>query len=208
MDENLLSLLEELSLRSCGSEDENCSRDIGNNRLWGNQLHNSAYNTSSSNVSSPTYEQLTNSIPEEDLELKSAVNSLFQDLKPSNVKTTIAQSSQPQDGYDKSKLLVALLGNVDIVTCAVKKINQLVSLGKKMEQIYRCYYVDPNVHIDLNEVSQLITAFSDIYDNESYVRKVNVSRVYHAYCRKLLDIYNSRTATNGVQPDCDDRMIS
>lgn len=199
MDENLLSLLEELSLRSC-SEDENCTRDTANSYLSSNY-------TSSSNVSSPAYEQLVSSLPEEDLELKQAVNSLFQDLKPTNPGRTGEQ--QQGVGYDKSKLLVALLGNVDLVTCAVKKINQLVSLGKRMEQIYRSYYVNPSIELDLEELSQLITAFSNIYNSESYVREVNVSRVYQAYSRKLWDIYQARTTgvSNG-QIGGDEEMSS
>lgn len=196
MDENILSLLEELSLRSC-SEDENYTRDRANNYLSSNY-------TSSSNVSSPNYEQLTNSITDEDLELKNAVNSLFQDLRPST--TNRGQTSQ-SDGYDKSKLLIALLGNIDLVTCAVKKINQLVSLGKRMEQVYRSYYINPNVALDLDEIGRLITAFNDIYNSESYVREVNVSRVYQAYCKKLLDIYNS-SANGNNSTECDDQMIS
>lgn len=196
MDENLLSLLEELSLRSY-SEDEN-----GFSR--GSRNHNSESNyTSSSNVSSPTFEQVTSANVEEDIELKNAVNSLFQDLKP----TQTSRNETPQQDYDKSKFLVALLGNIDLVTCAVKKINQLVSLGKKMEQIYRRYYVDPNVELDLIELSQLITAFMNIYNSESYVREVNVSRVYLAFCNKLIDIYNSRTEANN-QSASDENMIS
>lgn len=177
MDENILTLLEELSLRtsSC-NEDDDYAKDRGNNYLSSNY-------TSSSNVSSPSHDQLTGNIVEEDLELKNAVNSLFQELSP---------TSDLRSGYDKSKLLVALLGNVDLVTCAVKKVNQLVSLGKRMEQIYRSYYVDPNIQLDLEEMAQLIRAFNNIYESESYVREVNVSRVYHAYCKKLIDIYNAR----------------
>lgn len=168
MDENLLSLLEELSLRSC-SEDENCLKDEATN-------HNGSNYTSNIEV--------------EDLELKNAVNSLFHDLRPTSASRTGCSSSS--EGYDKSKLLVALLGNIDLVTCAVKKINQLVSLGKKMEQIYRRYYIDPNVPLDLEEINQLISAFTNIYNSETYIREVNVSRVYQAYCRKLIEIYNSR----------------
>lgn len=194
MDENLLSLLEELSLRSC-SEDENCLKEKGT------YYHGSTY-TSSSNVSSPTFEQLTNNIAEEDLELKNAVNSLFQDLKPTAPSRTGCSNSD--DSYDKSKLLVALLGNIDLVTCAVKKINQLVSLGKKMEQIYRRYYVDPNTPLDLDEINQLISAFSNIYNSERYVREVNVSRVYQAYCKKLIEIYEFRVRQEGL---CNDSMI-
>lgn len=149
---------------------------------------------SSSNVSSPNYDQLTNSMPDEDIELKNAVTSLFQDLKPTSNGDNSTAMHNDNGGYDKSKLLVALLGNVDLVTCAVKKINQLVSLGKKMEQIYRCYYRDPDVEMDLEKISQLIAAFTSIYNSESYVREVNVSRVYQAYCIKLLDIYNHRMA--------------
>lgn len=195
MDENILSLLEELSLRSC-SEDENFSRDRANNYLSSNY-------TSSSNVSSPNYEQLANSISDEDLELKNAVNSLFQDLKPTTDRGQASQS----DGYDKSKLLIALLGNIDLVTCAVKKINQLVSLGKRMEQIYRSYYINPSVALDMDEVGQLITAFTNIYNSESYVREVNVSRVYQAYCKKLSDIYNSNI-NRDASGQGDDEMIS
>lgn len=194
MDENLLSLLEELSLRTSFSEDENCSRDNGNNCPSSNY-------TSSSNVSSPTYDQLTNNIAEEDTELKNAVNSLFQDLNLSNPR---AQANKQEAGYDKSKLMLALLGNIDLVTHAVKKINQLVSLGKRMEQIYRGYYVDPNVGLDLDEIAQLINAFFHVYNSEKYVREVNVSRVYHAYCRKLIDIYNSRTN----QMNFEEQMLS
>lgn len=187
MDENLLSLLEELSLRtsSC-TEDENYFKKSGNNYLSSNYA-------SSSNVSSPSYDQLANYTHEEDLELKNAVNSLFQELNPPNTRYAGQPNSNEQNiGYDKSKLMVALLGNIDLVTCAVKKINQLVSLGKRMEQIYRCYYVNPNVQLDLNEIAQLISAFSNVYNSEGYVREVNVSRVYQAYCKKLIDIYNVR----------------
>lgn len=192
MDENLLSLLEELSLRSC-SEDETYPRANG----AGSSSNHTQY--SSSNVSSPNYDQLTNCVSDEDVELKNAVTSLFHDLRPNNGDSTTVQVPA-NGGYDKSKLLVALLGNVDLVTCAVKKINQLVSLGKKMEQIYRCYYRDPNVELDLNKISQLIDAFTSIYNSESYVREVNVSRVYQAYCIKLLDIYENRMAQcNNVQ---------
>lgn len=185
--DQLITLLEELSLRSSHSEDENYqSKDSGVN-------FGSNYN-SSSNVSSPNYDQLTGNIAEEDVELKSAVNSLFQDLKPSNQSNSTSVSSANQsEGYDKAKLLVTLLGNIDLVTCAVKKINQLVSLGKRMEQIYRSYYVNPNVNLDLNELGQLISAFSDIYNSEKYVREVNVSRVYHAFCQKLIEIHNLRS---------------
>lgn len=199
MDENLLSLLEELSIRASCSEDENCANV--NNGL------NSNYCTSSSNVSSPAYDQLANNLPE-DLELKNAVNSLIQDLKPS-ISNSRPDTEQNSGGYDKSKLLVALLGNIDLVTCAVKKINQLVSLGKRMEQIYRRYYVDPNTELDLEEISQLIVAFSNIHNSESYVREVNVSRVYQAYCNKLTDIYNIRTSSReGTLPDQDDDMVT
>lgn len=129
----------------------------------------------------------------EDIDLKNAANSLFQQLNTTQAKNGKAQpSSTTQAGYDKTKLLVALLGNIDLVTCAIKKLNQLVSLGKRMEQIYRSYYVDPNVHLDLDEIGQLIAAFSDIYNSESYVREVNVTRVYHAYCKKLIVIHNTR----------------
>lgn len=202
MDENLLSLLEELSLRTSCSEDENyypSKHHNGNNYLSSNYA-------SSSNVSSPNQEQLASNLPEEDLELKNAVNSLFHDLSPTNARATqtLDQTKQQQEvSYDKSKLLVALLGNIDLVTCAVKKINQLISLGKRMEQIYRCYYVDPNVQLDLNEIDQLIARFSNIYNSESYVREVNVSRVYQAYCRKLVHIYRQRTD----QASEDERMI-
>lgn len=196
MDENLLSLLEELSLRSC-PDDESFLRANGN----GSSSNHTQ--CSSSNVSSPNYDQLTSNIPE-DIELSNAVTSLFEDLKPSNGQYQMGQTHN-SGGYDKSKLLVALLGNVDLVTCAVKKINQLVSLGKKMEQIYRCYYKDPNVELDLDKIGQLISAFSSIYNSESYVREVNVSRVYQAYCLKLLDIYNHRMARSNVG---DDEMIS
>lgn len=185
MDENLLTLLEELSLRSC-SEDENNRRDSSANYQ--------SSNYTSSNVSSPSFDQLASNLPEEDLELKNAVNSLLQDLNPSS-----------RDGYDKTKLMVALLGNIDLVTCAVKKINQLVSLGKKMEQIYRLYYVNPDVVLDLDEIASLIEAFSSVYNNESYVREVNVSRVYQAYCKKLTDIYNQRV--NGHTSDQDQMIL-
>jgi len=181
MDENLLSLLEELSLRSY-SEDENFLSRPGN-------VHRGSTCTSSSNVSSPTCEQLANDIPEEDVELKNAVHSLFQDLKPTNSTRAHIPS---QEGYDRSKLLVALLGNIDLVTCAVKKINQLVSLGKRMEQIYRSYYMNPDIYLDLEEINQLVTNFNNIYNSESYIREVNVSRVYQAYSRKLMDVYNDR----------------
>lgn len=192
-------------MRSC-SEDETYSRANG--------ASSSSNHTqcSSSNVSSPNYDQLTSSLPDEDIELKNAVTSLFQDLKPNHApageSAVVGQQAQTNGGYDKSKLLVALLGNIDLVTSAVKKINQLVSLGKKMEQIYRCYYRDPNVELDLNKIGQLISAFTSIYNSESYVREVNVSRVYQAYCMKLSDIYNYRLAqgaANGVQ---DEDMIS
>lgn len=184
MDENLLSLLEELSLRSC-SEDE--TNNAGNNHL-------SSY-TSSSNVSSPTYDQLVNNISEEDAELKQAVTSLFHDLNTDSANGSTNQQC-PADSYDKSKLLVALLGNYDIVTSAVKKINQLVSLGKRMEQIYRSYYVNPNVELNLDELRQLILTFTNVYNSESYVREVNVSRVYQAYCQKMMDIFDLRSAQN------------
>lgn len=200
MDENLLSLLEELSIRASCSEDE----------IYVNNGLNSNYCTSSSNVSSPANDQLANSLPE-DLELKNAVNSLIQDLKPSinNYNPNNGTVGQNPAGYDKSKLLVALLGNIDLVTCAVKKINQLVSLGKRMEQIYRGYYVNPNIELDLEEISQLIIAFSNIYNSENYVREVNVSRVYQAYCRKLMDIYNARTSLQEeTKTEYDDQMIS
>lgn len=191
MDENLLSLLEELSLRATGSEDENQTRSSGSTQT------NYA---SSSSVSSPTYDQLSSSIADEDLELKSAVNSLFQDLKPSY--------TDERNNYDRSKLLVALLGNIDLVTCAVKKINHLVSLGKKMEQIYRTYYRNPTIHLDLNEMSQLISAFSQVYNSESYIREVNVSRVYKAYHVKLMDIYNSRISVSNMMTESDEQMMT
>ena len=129
----------------------------------------------------------------EDLDLKNAVNSLFQQLNTTQTKFGKSQpvSTKPA-GYDKTKLLVALLGNFDLVTCAIKKLNQLVSLGKRMEEIYRSYYVDPNIELDLDEIGQLIESFTDIYNSESYVREVNVTRVYQAYCKKLIDIHNTR----------------
>jgi hypothetical protein len=191
--ENLLMLLEELSLRASNSEDETNNYKDGTDSALNNFRRNitSDY-TSSSNLSSPAYEQLDNvQSADEDVELKSAVDSLFQELSSPNSNN--GPSSQTStSGYDKSKLLVALLGNIDPVTCAIKKINNLVSLGKKMEQIYRRYYADPNVPLDLEEIDRLIVAFSEVYNSESYVREVNVSRVYQAYCQKLIEIYRAR----------------
>lgn len=187
MDEHLLSLLEELSLRSSPEELEKQSL--------------SSNCTPNSNFSSPTYEQVTNSIPE-DVELKNAVHSLFQELKPSN--PVQKRPLNREDGYDKSKLLIALLGNVDLVTNAIKKINQVVSIGKRMEQIYKVYFVNPNAPLDLREISELCRSFWDLYNSESYIRQVNVSRVYKLYCEKLIEIYNSRTQ----QPQNEDKMVS
>lgn len=162
MDENIISLLEELSLRASVSEDEGAC----------------------SSISSPAYEQLSNDFPEEDIELKSAVNTLLEQQRCFN------------SGYDKTKMLAALLGNVDLVTNAVKKIGQSIAIGKRMEQIYRSYYINPNTELDLNEIGYLIKSFSELYDNNSYVRGVNISRVYQAYRVKLSDIYNLRTSVN------------
>lgn len=206
MDENLLTLLEELSLRASFSEDETIATTTTANYHYKdndasatptsyNHRHNltSDY-TSSSNLSSPAYDQLDNAhLAEEDVELKSAVNSLFHELStPSSNNRISTRPSSTSAGYDKSKLLVALLGNIDLVTCAIKNINHLVSLGKRMEQIYRRYYADPNIHLDLDEIDRLIAAFSEVYNSESYVREVNVSRVYQAYCKKLIDICETR----------------
>jgi len=159
MDENIISLLEELSLRTSVSEDEGAS----------------------SSISSPANEQLSSNNSEEHGELKNAVNTLLK------------QHRNFDSRYDKTKMLAALLGNIDLVTDAVKKINQSIAIGKKMEEIYRSYYINPNIDLDLNEINQLIRAFSELYESERYVREVNVSRVYQAYCKKLIDIYNSRT---------------
>lgn len=195
MDENLLTLLEELSLRASFSEDEtnHCKDDANTTHNYNRHNPTSDY-TSSSNLSSPAHDQLDyTQQTEEDVELKSAVNSLFQELStPSSNNNGATQPSSTSAGYDKSKLLVALLGNIDLVTCAVKKINQLVSLGKRMEQIYRRFYADPNTFLDLNEIDRLIAAFTEVYNSESYVREVNVSRVYLAYCKKLIDICETR----------------
>lgn len=196
MDEDILTLLSELSLRStAASEDENGSSGHGSRFFYNQDLNPS----SSSNLSSPLNGNFSNSIADEDLELKEAVSSLLHDLKPTqtsnleqNPSNLSVNENSNVNGYDKSKLLLALLGNIDLVTCAVKRINSLVSLGKKLEQIYRCYYRDPTCHIDLNELNQLLTTFSDIYNSERYVREVDVSRMYQAYYVKLLDIYNSR----------------
>lgn len=179
MDENLITLLDELSLRSTYSEDDIvATRDVGSNYA------------SSSGISSPIYDQVSGDSTEEDLELKQAVYSLVNDLKPN-----------PNDEeYDKSKLILALLGKIEfdrnfgLVTNAVKKIRRLVTLGKRMEQIYRCYYRDPNVILDLEEIGQLITEFSTLYESENYVREVNASRVYEAFHKKMILIYNSRLA--------------
>ena len=197
MDENIISLLEELSLRTSVSEDEG---------HYGASICNglSSDYTSGSNVSSPAHEQLCQNSTEVDSELKNAVNNLFQELTPPN--TTNDQQTKLTDlGYEKSKILTALLGNIDLVTDAIKKINRSVAIGKKMERIYRSYYINPNVELDLNEINHLIRSFSDLYDSENYVREVNVSRVYQAYCKKLTDIYNSRTNSmtfNGTSDDC------
>lgn len=197
MDEDILTLLSELSLRStAASEDENGSSGHGS-RFFYNQDVNPS---SSSNVSSPLIGNISNAISDEDLELKEAVNSLLQDLKPTqtsnlqqNPSNLMVEENTNGNGYDKSKLLLALLGNIDLVTCAVKRINSLVSLGKKLEHIYRCYYKNPTCYIDLNELNQILTTFSDIYNSERYIREVDVSRMYQAYYVKLSDIYNSRT---------------
>lgn len=195
MDENLLSLLEELSLRSY-SEDDNHSRDSGLNYMSSNY-------TSSSNVSSPNYEQLASNVSEEDVELKSAVSSLFQNLYSANATSN-------DSGYDKYKLLIALLGNInrDLVTSAVNKINQLIAVGKKMEHIYRQYYVNPDVELNLEELNQLIQTFSELYNSESYVREVNISRVYQAYCQKLVEICKIRTSATRMDEMNDDEMIT
>lgn len=196
MEENLLSLLEELSLRS-HSEDDNHSRDSGLNQMSSNY-------TSSSNVSSPNYEQLANNVPEEDTELKCAVSLLFQNLYSANATSN-------DSGYDKYKLLIALLGNLnrDLVISAVNKINHLVAVGKKMENIYRQYYVNPNVDLNLEELNQLISTFSELYSSDSYVREVNISRVYQAYCQKLVEIYKSRiSSSNRTSVLNDDEMLT
>lgn len=198
MDENLITLLDELSLRSACSEDETGqTRDGGSNCA------------SSSGVSSPVYEQISNSIAEENSEFKNAVCSLLHDLKP-NPSSDPKDPSQSEDNCDKSKLILALLGNIELVTTAVKKINRLVLLGKRMEQIYRCYYRDPNVPLDLNEISHLITQFSEIYESESYVREVNACRVYKAFHGKMILIYNSRKSSMDTEmvPSCEDEMIT
>lgn len=197
MDEDILTLLSELSLRStAASEDENGSSGHGSRSLYNQDLNLSC----SSNFSSPLNGNPSNVNADEDLELKDAVNSLLQDLKPTQSSSLerypsnlLVNGNSNVNGYDKSKLLLALLGNIDLVTCAVKRINTLVSLGKKLEQIYRSYYMDPYCYIDLTELNQLLTTFSDIYNSERYVREVDVSRMYQAYYVKLLDVYNSRT---------------
>lgn len=189
MDENLLSLLEELSLRSC-SEDESSKLD---------SAYLSSNYTSSCNTS-PNYESSSSNSIEEDVELKNAVNSLFSELETKNPNPNESHTTSSTNpslrsnnrGIDKSKLLVALLGNIDLVTKSVKKINQLVSLGKRMERIYRFYYADHNAPLDLEEIKRLIIAFREIYETESYVREVNVSRLYQAYCVKLEQIYTAR----------------
>lgn len=209
MDENLLTLLEELSLRTSFTEDGENNHPVSDN---GNKYVSSGYASQTSNFSSPSYEQLDNGAAEEDLDLKNAVSSLFHELNtPNSNRDTQSTSAKPAEpaAYDKTKLLVALLGNIDLVKCAIKRINQLVSLGKKMEQIYRMYYIDPNVPLDLEEISGLITAFSDLYNSESYVREVNVSRVYQAYCKKLIDIYNKRQSSQQSPTQFgDEQMIS
>lgn len=196
MDGNLITLLDELSLRSSYSEDENgISRDASSNCA------------SSSGLSSPAYEQITSNIADEDLELKNAVCSLLNDLKPNPVNSP--NVDQNEEDYDKSKLILALLGNIGLVTTAVKKINRLVSIGKRMEQIYRCYYRDPNVYLDLDEISHLISEFSKLHESESYVREVNACRIYEAFHKKMLYIYNTRTSMNfDSDSGCEDRMIT
>lgn len=185
MDENLLNLLQELSLKSAFSDDENCCRQQRS------QSHGSNY-ASSSNVSSPSNEPYQSS--DEDPELKNAVNCLLTNLEPSTKE--LNQQCSNADSYDKSKLLLALLSNNDLVTSAIKKINHLISLGKQMEQIYRRYYVDPTIYIDLKELCDLITEFDHIYNSEKFIRDVNVTRVYRAYFHKLVDIYQSRQTTS------------
>lgn len=196
MDDEILTLLSELSLRSTAtSEDENGSSGRASGFLYNQDFNPS----SSSNVSSPMNDQLSNNICNEDLELKEAVHSLLHDLKPTQTSSYHHDPSNSMhdvdnkvNGYDRSKLLLALLGNIDLVTCAVKRINSLVSKGKRMEQIYRSYYREPSSYIDLNELNQLLSTFSEIYNSERYVREVNVSKLYQAYYVKLLEIYNSR----------------
>lgn len=203
MDENLLNLLEELSLRTSFSEDENSSIPGRN----GDRLMSSGYTSQASNFSSPTYDQIDGGSPEKDIELENTVDSLFQEIYRPNQNTGNQQnSSQQRPGYDKTKLLVALLGNIDLVKCAIKKINHLVTLGKKMEQIYRLYYMDPNVSLDLHEISSLINSFSGLYNAENYIREVNICRMYQAYCKKLIEIYNVRT--NQTNQPVDEQMIT
>lgn len=190
MDENLVTLLEELSFRASISEDE--TNQYSNCTNASKDKATSDY-TSSSNLSSPSSDHhLHNSqLTERDAELESAVNTLFNELSSTNpIGTKHLANASP--GYDRSKLLVALLGNIDLVTCAIKKINQLVTVGKKMEQIYRRFYANPTTNLDIDEMENLIAAFSQVYNSESYVREVNVSRVYQAYCQKLIDICEAR----------------
>lgn len=163
MDESIINLLEELSLRATTYNSASEDDGVG------------------SNISSPTYEHTSGTPIEESVELKNAVNSIF---------------ANDDSGYDKSKMLAALLGNLDLVTIAVKKIKETVAVGKKMEHIYRIYYVNPKIDLDLNEINHLIRTFTELYDGESYVREVNISRVYQAYCKKLTEIYESRTNTS------------
>lgn len=203
MDEDLLNLLAELSLRSGSTPDDGIISSGHTSRNYNNP--------SNSNVSSPNHDELVNS-NEDDIELKQAVTTLLGELQPTNQMPqsndiTNTNSSSSNSNYDKSKLLLALLGNNDLVTNAVKRISSIVSMGKKMEQIYRSYYRDPSCHIDLNELKQLLSDFSNLYDSENYIREVNVTRVYQAYHVKLMDLYNSRTSYLNCVKNDDDKMI-
>lgn len=171
MDEDVINLLQELSLRTTNYHPASEDDGIG------------------SNISSPAHEQISSSSIEESVELKNAVDSIF---------------ANDNADYDKSKMLAALLGNLDLVTNAVKRVKETVAVGKKMEQIYRMYYIDPKIDLDLDEINHLIRTFKDLYDGDNYVREVNISRMYYAYCNKLKDIYELRTKTSISSGDDDD----
>lgn len=182
MDEDLLRAIEALSLAAA---DQNPSDQNFRYNHEDNSNPTSTIISSSSSRSSPTSEQTIGNSSED--ELQNSVSSLFDDLGLSR------NSSTNNADYDRTKFLISVLGNTEFVINAVKKVRELVTIGKKMEQLYRKYYMDPDVALNFNELEDLIQSFLSLYHSEAYIREINVSRVYNAYCDKLLSIYNSKS---------------
>lgn len=181
MDDNLITLLQELSVRA--TDPENYTPGI----LHEPKSSVSSGYTSSCDESSPN-QNLDPSPAEEDEELRQNLETLFAELS-TPCRNWNAITPTAHVGYDRTKLLVALLSNNDLMKYAIKRTLRMIKVGKKLEAMYRAYVIEGKL-FNFRDCRNLLDEFEDYY-REQFIQKINVARLYHAYYMKMIPIYNN-----------------